>query len=115
MSYVDDDGRPDDLDECDLEFGPGHYLGGAGGVQLWQHLPVIKEAIEWTGDNAAEILGWAGDKAYLEELGRLVIRTPNGDLIPAVGDFIVRGIEGEFYPPPRSIFLSSYRWLGAKA
>jgi len=80
-------------------------------AQLWRHLPVVKEVIEFTGDNADEILAWAGERAYVEG-GRLVIRTPQGDLTPNIGDFVVRGIEGEFYPVPRSIFLGSYTPVG---
>lgn len=77
------------------------------GIEVWRHLPVEKQAIEYTGDNGAEIVAWAGEKAYIQ-LGRLVIRTPQGDLTPAVGDYVVRGVEHEFYPVPRSIFLASY-------
>jgi hypothetical protein len=87
---------------------------GEGAAQLWRHKPVVKEAIEWAGDNAAAIIEWAGDKAYME-LGRLVVRTPQGDMIPAVGDWVVRGIEGEFYPVPRSIFLGSYEFVGGRS
>lgn len=80
-------------------------------AQLWRHKPVTKEVIEYTGLNARDVIAWAGDRAYVE-FGRLVIRTPQGDLLPAIGDFVVRGIEAEFYPVPRSIFLGSYEAVG---
>lgn len=83
-------------------------------AQLWQHKPAVKEAIEWTGDNAAEIIEWADGKAY-EEAGRFIVRSPQGDLVPAVGDWVVRGIEGEFYPVPRTIFLGSYEYVGDRS
>lgn len=80
-------------------------------AELWRHKPVVKEAVEYTGSNAGEVITWAGLRAY-HEGGRLLIVTPQGDLEPQVGDYIVRGIEGEFYPVPRSIFLGSYEPVG---
>jgi hypothetical protein len=83
----------------------------ADGPHDWQHLPVRKPVIRWTGLNADTIVDWAGDKAYVEA-GRLLIRTPQGDLEPALGDFVVRGVEHEFYPVPASIFFASYEPVG---
>lgn len=80
-------------------------------AETWVHLPIEKQVIRWTGSNGAEIVAWADGKAYME-FGRLVVRTPQGDLIPAVGDYVVRGIEHEFYPVPQSIFLGSYEPAG---
>lgn len=76
-------------------------------AQRWRHLVIVKEASEYDGWNAGDVIAWAGDRAYVEA-GRLLIKTPQGDLEASVGDFVVRGIEGEFYPVPRSIFLGSY-------
>lgn len=36
------------------------------------------------------------------------IKTLEGDLIVSYGDYIVRGIKGEFYPVREDIFLESY-------
>jgi hypothetical protein len=76
-------------------------------VRRWRHLPVIKEAVEYTADNAAEIVHWSLGRAYTEA-DRLIVVTPGGDLECSPGDFVVRGIEGEYYPVPRSIFIGSY-------
>lgn len=84
-------------------------------VQVWRHLPVEKQVIEFTGDNSAEIRIWANGRAYLDDLNNLAIRTPQGDMTPAVGDYIVCGVEAEFYPVPRSIFLASYEPVGERA
>lgn len=83
------------------------------GPERWRHLPVEKQVMEYTGSNADDIVAWAGDRAYVEvPHRRLVVKTPQGDMIPAIGDWIVEGIEGEFYPVPRSIFLGSYEPVG---
>ncbi len=81
-------------------------------VELWRHKPVVKKAVEWTGDNAAEVIEFAGDKAYLDEMRSLVVCTPQGEMIPAVGDWILQGVEGAFYPCPGPIFLASYERVG---
>jgi hypothetical protein len=81
-------------------------------AQLWRHKPVVKQVIEYDGTNADAIVTWAGDRAYRDDVDRLVVRTPQGDLLPSIGDYVVRGIEAEFYPVPRSIFLGSYEPVG---
>jgi hypothetical protein len=40
--------------------------------------------------------------------GRMVIRTLEGDMKVARGDWIVRGVAGEFYPIKGSIFRDTY-------
>ena len=40
--------------------------------------------------------------------GNLVIRTLEGDMRAAYGDWIIRGVEGEFYPCRDDIFTRTY-------
>jgi hypothetical protein len=74
--------------------------------------PVVIDAFEYTGDNAREVLAWAegsvrrGEDADGET--RLVIDTKEGVLSARVGDFIVRGVEGEYYPCAPRIFAATY-------
>lgn len=39
---------------------------------------------------------------------RLVIKTLEGDIEASPGDWIIRGVEGEFYPCKPSIFAGTY-------
>ena len=75
-------------------------------VKKYKKKPVVVEAIQWTGDNTAEIMRWAGDKAYFRDT--LCIRTLEGDHRASVGDYIIKGIKGEFYPCKSDIFEKTY-------
>lgn len=82
--------------------------------------PVIIEAVQWTGLNLEEIKAFVGaslqydiiDTAY--EIGKgtpfvnMTIQTLEGDLECTKGDFIIRGVNGEFYPCKPDIFEKTY-------
>ena len=40
--------------------------------------------------------------------GLLMIRTLEGDVRVSIGDWIIQGVEGEFYPCKDSIFIKTY-------
>jgi hypothetical protein len=40
--------------------------------------------------------------------GELIIQTLEGDLHASPGDFIIRGVQGEFYPCKPDIFAATY-------
>ena len=70
--------------------------------------PVEIEAIQWTGDNLKEILEFS-DKAYIERDNyTLKIETLEGTHIANKGDYIIKGIKGEFYPCKPDIFEMTY-------
>lgn len=68
--------------------------------------PVVIEAIQWNGENTMEILKWVGDKAYLHD--SIYIKTLEGDHKATIGDYIIKGIKGEFYPCKPDIFKATY-------
>ena len=68
--------------------------------------PVVIEAIQWNEENTMEILKWAGNKAYLYD--SLYIKTLEGDHKATIGDYIIKGIKGEFYPCKPDIFEATY-------
>lgn len=78
-------------------------------VKKYKKKPVVVEAIQWTGDNTAEIMRWVGDKAYFRDT--LCIRTLEGDHRASVGDYIIKGIKGEFYPCKPDIFEKTYEFV----
>ena len=75
--------------------------------------PVTVQAVQWDGHNFDEIVDFVGDDGlYL--LGSLknpdlVIYTLEGTHHAAVGDWIIRGIKGEFYPCKPDIFEKTYQ------
>jgi hypothetical protein len=74
--------------------------------------PIPVSALQWTGDNLEEIKAFCTDEngvilCFINQ-DELWIHTREGQLKAQVRDYIMRGIEGEFYPCAESIFLKSY-------
>ena len=68
---------------------------------------IIEEDSSSTRD---AIIAWAGG-AVREEPSkdvRLRIATLEGEMIASVGDWIIRGVKGEFYPCKPDVFAASY-------
>lgn len=82
--------------------------------------PVVIEAVRYNGINAAEIDEFAGrklerdiiDTAYqagtAPPIMRLVIPTLEGNMTASPGDWIIRGVQGEYYPCKPDIFALTY-------
>ena len=81
--------------------------------------PVIVEAVQWTGDNLSEIIAFTGlhesaQKWTWEEYEQVVrehglkIFTLEGSYMATIGDFIIKGVKGEFYPIKNDIFEQTY-------
>ncbi len=77
--------------------------------------PVVIEAIQWTGKNLDVVVRFAGHDKLVQlrdvhdkPTGQLVIETLEGDHIASVGDWIIKGIEGEFYQCKPDIFEQTY-------
>lgn len=72
--------------------------------------PVVIEAVQYTGNNYDKICDFVGkglDK-YDSELPHLIIETLEGNHIASVGDYIIKGVQGEFYPCKPDIFEQTY-------
>ena len=74
--------------------------------------PVIIEAIQWTGDNYNEMDGFITvDHGYQADFGGnlgVAIPTLEGVMIAQEGDYIIKGVNGEFYPCKPDIFVKTY-------
>lgn len=71
--------------------------------------PISIEAIQWTGSNFDEISAFMGEKnPIVNSQNQLVISTLEGDMRANVGSYIIKGVEGEFYPCHKDIFESTY-------
>lgn len=73
--------------------------------------PVVIDAVQWTGENWAEIEAF-GDKvlplARVAAIGYIVVETAEGPLKVQTGDWIIRDVKGEFYPCKPDIFALTY-------
>ena len=69
--------------------------------------PVVIDAIQFDGRNVLELIGFAGEEVIID-VGDLFIRTLEGNMKISVGDYIIKGVHGEFYPCKPDIFLETY-------
>lgn len=78
------------------------------GPQQYRKKPVVIEAIKWTGDNADVIEAWAGETWERPGDDALFIETLEGTMTASLGDWIIQGVQGEFYPCKPDIFEATY-------
>lgn len=70
---------------------------------------VIVEAVQWNGNNTQEILDFCNGNCVEKARGAyLYVTTLEGGHIASVGDYIIKGIKGEFYPCKPDIFEKTY-------
>lgn len=75
--------------------------------------PVVIEAVQFTGGNAAELSAFCGPAMRPVTNGSagdtvLEIHTREGTMRAIAGDWIIRGVQGEFYPCKPDIFAATY-------
>lgn len=70
--------------------------------------PVEIEAIQWNGSNLEELVGFVGAKT-IEMIGKTpYIKTLEGKMMVSEGDYVIKSVEGEFYPCKPNIFEQTY-------
>ena len=79
---------------------------------IYKKLPVEVECVKWTGDNIEEVVDFC-DQADLNN-GHLIIKTLEGVMQALVGDFIIKGIAGEFWACRSDIFEKTYSLVRVK-
>jgi hypothetical protein len=81
--------------------------------QYYIKKPVIIEAKQYN-HNWKEILGFAGTHASYKvydtdyENDKLIIHTLEGDMQADMGDYVIKGVENEFYPCKPEVFHKIY-------
>lgn len=75
--------------------------------------PVVIEAKLFVPYSINNIIDWIGNNCYeskdIDGLSDgLIIETLEGDMKANYGDFIIKGINGEFYPCKPDIFEKTY-------
>ena len=72
--------------------------------------PVEIQALVWTGENTTEVVEFC-DACYTYHRNNepeLMINTLEGPMKASQGDYIIRGIKGEFYACKPDIFELTY-------
>lgn len=75
--------------------------------------PIVVEAIRFTGINRAAVLEWCSDAFATSGDQSIGIETLEGDMVATSGDYIIKGVNGEFYPCKPDIFEKTYEVIGA--
>jgi hypothetical protein len=71
--------------------------------------PVVIEAMKFDGTNRAPIEKWVGVESDLLSHDQTIkIPTLEGVMMAQIGDFIIKGVQGEFYPCRSDIFQQTY-------
>lgn len=73
--------------------------------------PVVIEAVQWTGNNIAEVAEFMDTcKAFHinSSSKSIIIETLEGAMTASKEDYIIKGVQGEFYPCKPDIFTSTY-------
>ena len=82
-------------------------------IKKYVKKPVVIEAIEYTGKaiNLSDISEWTDGQIICKENGKIAIPTLEGTMTADIGDMIIKGVNGEFYPCKPDIFEKTYSLL----
>ena len=82
-------------------------------INKYQKKPVVIEAILFDGshESASEIQSWGGTANIDYNDHGLSIMTLEGRMTANIGDYIIKGVCGEFYPCKPDIFYETYMSL----
>ncbi|MBY4571227.1 hypothetical protein ACN95_14500 [Gordonia sihwensis] len=86
--------------------------------QTFRKKPVTIQAMQLTPENRGQIIKWGAASTQLgrvipavqpaDDSAQLLIHTLEGTMRAEWGDWIVRGVQGEFYPVKPDIFTVTY-------
>lgn len=71
--------------------------------------PVVIEAMQYLREeNISACLDFCFEMVYNQDENEYYIRTLEGDMKVSKGDYIIKGVQGEFYPCKSDIFEMTY-------
>ena len=100
-----------------------YYICSKQRKMKYRKKPVIIDAVQWTGNNRREMFDFLTQDTFKNETmeisdkhfyidrhndGGLVIKTLEGEHLATIGDYIIRGVQGEYYPCKEDIFHQTY-------
>lgn len=79
-------------------------------VNRYRKKPVVIEAIKWTGDNYEDVKDFVKENLSKVTFTQydVEIKTLEGVMVASKGDYIIKGVNGEFYPCKPDIFEKTY-------
>jgi hypothetical protein len=85
--------------------------GSKGGTDMarFRKKPVVIEAVQWRGDNSDAVIALGFPRPLMtDENDALRIETLEGTMRASLGDWVIKGVKGEFYPCKPDIFEATY-------
>ncbi|MCM3223345.1 hypothetical protein M3644_26705 [Bacillus cereus] len=73
--------------------------------------PVVVEAKKFTDTNKDRIYNWvtcSREAIFIDGKPALEIRTPKGNMIVTIGDYVIKEVNDEFYPCKAEMFEKIY-------
>lgn len=92
-------------------------------VKTFRKKPVEIQAVQWTGSNEGEVQELAADFFYRiddedrphtndpEATGQVFDKLHSTWVLVYDGDWIIRGVQGEFYPIRPDVLANTYDWV----
>jgi len=85
-------------------------------VKKYRKKPIIIEAIQWIWENWSGICDfvpvpdvlYVPEKEQIKEKPKLKLKVLGGEVTVDYGDFIAKGVKGEYYPIKKDIFEQTY-------
>lgn len=77
-------------------------------IKKYRKKPVVIEAVLFSPESgmpASNIAMWCGGKVIEP---KILIPTLEGDMTANIGDYIIKGVKGEFYPCKPDVFKATY-------
>ena len=74
--------------------------------------PIVVEAMQFTNETKNQVFNFVSCNRYADFDSKnnpiLVIETLEGDMVTSLGDWVIKGVNGEFYPCKPNIFEKTY-------
>lgn len=83
-------------------------------ISTYRKKPLVVEALQWTGFNLDEVMGFCPviraetELLVSDRFPELFIRTLEGEMHVSLNDFIIKGVRGEFYACKSDVFWETY-------
>jgi len=82
------------------------------GAKRFRKKPVVIEAMLLTQQSIRDVMEWCGGTYWsrppMRAITGVTIKTLEGDMSASFGDWIIRGVQGEFSPCKPEIFEATY-------
>lgn len=105
--------------EADLGLASGSAGTAQANPRFYRKKPVKVEAVRLDDYNGGDVANWCGGALRGgpgggSKGGSVIIPTLEGRMTASPGDWIIRGVKGEFYPCKPGIFAATYEPVESK-